>query len=113
MESAEVDEEAVADALEILDEIQVWRLAPRRWDQVSELLDQMASTIDRRDATAVLSAVADLQRNGPTRVQRIGVGAIAGIPESITDRCNALTRALVRLLRTDEPEAGRARKRPS
>jgi len=96
------DAETIDDALEKLQDLVLWQLAPQRWDQVDRILGRMAAAMAAGDEDEMREAVADLELSGPTRILRIGSASEDGIPEPVLERRNTLVYSLV------PREAGRA-----
>jgi CATRA-associated small protein len=90
----EWDAETVGDALDVLQDLVLWELAPQRWAQVEQILDRIAQALGARDAEDLRDAIADLELSGPVRVLRIGSAGVGGIPEPVLDRRNSLVHAL-------------------
>jgi hypothetical protein len=88
------DAETVDDALDVLQDLASWELAPQRWEQVARILERIAAAAAARDAEDLRGAVADLELSGPVRALRIGGAGASGIPEPVLDRRNTLVHAL-------------------
>ncbi|MFI7465118.1 CATRA system-associated protein [Nonomuraea sp. NPDC049646] len=86
--------EAVADALDVLDDLLEWRLASARWERVRDLLDALAAALRSHDPEAAQEAVAELELAGPVRVTRIGTKPLLPPSEDVRDRRNRLVHAL-------------------
>jgi hypothetical protein len=90
------DAETVGDALDVLQDLVLWELAPPRWAQVERILDRIATALAARDAEDLRDAIADLELSGPVRALLIGRDGMGGIPEPVLDRRNELVHALTR-----------------
>jgi hypothetical protein len=88
------DTETADHALDLLQELVLWELAPQRWAQVGEILDRITTALAAHDADDLREAVADLELNGPIRALRIGSAGAGGIPEPVLDRRNTLVYSL-------------------
>lgn len=83
-----------ADALELLDALAGWRLAPARWDRVAEVLAAAAEAAAGGDAAALDAAVGELELAGPVRITRIGATPTLPPPPAVRERANHLVHAL-------------------
>ncbi len=89
-----LDTEAIADALDVLDDLREWQLAPARWERVRDALDRLESALLSRDFEATWKAVAELELAGPVRVTRIGTNLLTSAPPEVRDRRNRLVHSL-------------------
>jgi len=96
--AAPLDREAIEELLDVLDDVQQWKLAPSRWERVDHILDTIVGAVAATDLATLLNAITELELAGPVRVLRIGAGEVVSIPESVRDRVNHL----VHTLRTGE-----------
>jgi hypothetical protein len=102
------DAESVDDALDVLQDLSSWELAPHRWEQVARILERIAAAAATHDGEDLRGAVADLELSGPVRALRIGGAGASGIPEPVLDRLNTLVHTLSQERPTGSaPEAGR------
>jgi hypothetical protein len=109
------DAETVDDALDVLQDLVLWELAPQRWEQVGEILERITAALAARDADDLREAVADLELSGPVRALRIGSASTGGIPEPVFDRRNTLVHSLSNeqsRRSATTPEGGRGDKPP-
>jgi len=90
------DDEVVEDALDVLKDVTVWELTRTRWEEVAQLLEQIADAHAAGRDDDLRAAVAALELSGPTRAFRIGGSDISGIPEPVLERRNWLVHALTR-----------------
>ncbi|TQS43153.1 CATRA system-associated protein [Cryptosporangium phraense] len=90
----QVDEETIDDALDVLEYLSEWRLAPQRWESVQAILDRMDIALRTADGPALRRAVAELELSGPVRANRIGTAEIITAPSRIVDRQNTLVHVL-------------------
>lgn len=89
-----IDDEDRADALDILGDVLVWRLAPSRWDQVLAVIGTLAAAVSAGDPAAFRQAGADLELLAPPRITRIGGTSKVPPPEDVRDRTNQLIHTL-------------------
>jgi len=85
----DLDAETVDDALDVLQDLVLWELAPRRWEQVGEILDRITAALAAHDADDLREALAHLELS-PVRALRIGSAGTTGIPQPVLDRRNTL-----------------------
>jgi hypothetical protein len=104
--SAKFDAEARADALDVLNDLLEWRLAPQRWERVEQIVDSLVEAIAAGDGDALREATAELELAGPVRITRIGSTPLLPAPERVRDRANHLVHSLGSASR--EPSAGPA-----
>jgi hypothetical protein len=90
----DLDDETVADALDVLEDLAEWQLAAPRWERVHGILDRLAGALGAGDTAGVRAAVADLELSGPVRALRIGTADTDGIPEPVLDRRNTMLHQL-------------------
>lgn len=90
------DAETVGDALDVLQDLVLWELAPERWAQVDQLVARIGVAFAAGDDDELREAVAALELSGPVRATRIGANQVSGIPEPVLDRRNTLVHELGR-----------------
>ncbi|MFI5958420.1 CATRA system-associated protein [Cryptosporangium sp. NPDC051539] len=109
-----LDDETIADALDVLGDVVEWQLAPQRWENVQAILDRLDEALRSADGPGLRRAVAELDLNGPVRANRIGTAEIVRAPEQVLDRQNTLVHALtVNKGQAEQPEVGDAGPIPS
>jgi hypothetical protein len=91
---SQLDPEAVVLALNRLNQLLLWRLAPGQWHPVEPIIDTMAGAVAAGDSDALRAGTADLEMVSPLRVTRIGSGPEVPAPERIRDRANHLVHLL-------------------
>jgi hypothetical protein len=91
---AQLDEEARADALDVLADLLRWQLVPKRWERVERIVDSAAQAVVAGDADALRDAIGELELAGPVRVTRIGATPLVPPPERVRDRANHLVHSL-------------------
>lgn len=97
-----LDAEATADALDVLEDLPEWELAPARWERVRDILDSLEAALRARDREAAQEAIADLELSGPVRVTRIGTKPTVPAPEEVRDRRNRLVHSIGGDARSDQ-----------
>lgn len=90
----DLDEEIIADAVDVLEDSAEWMLAEARWERVLSIIDRLSRALEALDAEAFQAAVADLELSGPVRALRIGTAETYGIPEPVLDRRNTMLNEL-------------------
>jgi hypothetical protein len=90
------DAETVQDAVDVLDDLVLWELAPQRWEQVDRILAWIDRALRARDGDDLRAAVAELELSGPVRILRIGGNQQTPVPPPVLDRRNALVHTLTR-----------------
>ncbi|MFI6504513.1 CATRA system-associated protein [Nonomuraea typhae] len=80
------------DALDLLAEVLVWRLAGDRWRAVERALDGLAAA--GGDTDAFREVLHDLELAGPARAVRIEDVAVLPVPEPVRERINQLVHTL-------------------
>jgi hypothetical protein len=105
------DTETVGDALDVVQDLELWKLPPDGWERVTAILDRVAAALATRDLDSLADAVADLELSAPDRVLRIGSRVERGIPEPVLERRNTLVHALTREHRAG-PEPGHGAEPP-
>ncbi|MEI5098340.1 hypothetical protein RB200_06315 [Streptomyces sp. PmtG] len=89
-----IDDEARDDAVDVLQELFGWELAPQRWERVDAIVGELARALACGDGEALREATADLESTGPVRITRIGATSLIPVPEPTRDRANHLVHAL-------------------
>jgi len=89
-----IDDEARDDAVNVLQDLIEWHLAPQRWERVDSIVGSLADALARGDGEALREATAELELTGPVRVTRIGTQSVIPVPERTRDRANHLVHAL-------------------
>lgn len=102
MDPSDLDAETVGDALDVLQDLVLWELAPERWEHVGVVLGHITTALAGREAEALRDAVADLELSGPVRALRIGSADEHGIPEPVLELRNTLVHRLTREQRRTE-----------
>lgn len=105
------DDETVEDAVEVLEDLVLWELAPQRWAHVAEVLGWIDVAWAAGDGEGLRRAVAALIVSGPVRMMRIGSKNATGIPQPVLDRRNKLVHSLT-TSRTPEPPEDDRDQRP-
>jgi hypothetical protein len=95
-----------AEALDVISDALVWRLADARWSAIEETLAAMDAALAANDAKALAAATIDLELAGPVRITRIGAVPVVPPPPAIRDRLNRLVYSLggTPAADQDEPE---------
>ncbi|WP_431917799.1 CATRA system-associated protein [Nonomuraea jabiensis] len=99
-----LDAEATADALDVLNDLPDWELAPARWERVHDILGAFETALHSRDSDAAQEAIADLELSGPVRATRIGTALLTSAPQEVRDRRNRLVHSLGGNVRLDQEE---------
>ncbi|MEV7994571.1 CATRA system-associated protein [Streptomyces sp. NPDC086077] len=79
--TALIDPEAAGAALRALRAVQEWRLPPEAWEEVGELLAELATAVDAGDTGTVDELTRELEISGGRRVTRIGAGPDGTAPQ--------------------------------
>ncbi|MBC7270235.1 MAG: hypothetical protein H5T76_16260 [Streptomyces sp.] len=77
-----------------------WRLLPEGWEEIAELLDELAVAVAAGDATAVDALTGELEEFSGSRVSRIEKGPDGKVPLPEPDR-----ERVVALVHTLAPDA--------
>jgi nucleoside phosphorylase len=93
-----LDPAAVADALEVLGDVPLWRLPVARWEPIAEILTAMAAA---RDTAALTAATYRLELSSPGRYTNLGSVPVVPPPRRVHLLHNHLEHALSAL--GDEP----------
>jgi hypothetical protein len=95
-----------AEALDVVSDIDQWRLADARWQAIDQVLAAMAAALETDDLEALAAATAELELAGPVRITRIGATPVVPPPPQVRDRLNLLVHALggTSAGERDEPE---------
>jgi hypothetical protein len=89
------DAEAVQDAVDVLQDVVLWDLAPARWVNVQRAMQRMHAAIESGDVDELRDATNDMENGGgPVRQVRIGTNMVTGVPPQILERRNELVHAL-------------------
>jgi CATRA-Associated Small Protein len=91
---SDIDEEARAEALDILTEIPGWRMPEPRWDHVAGLVDTIGTALATGDADMLRTATIDLELASPFRVTRMNPAERQPPPQKVQDRVNHLIHSL-------------------
>src|SRR5262245_16488234 len=103
------DAEARADAVKVLRDLVVWRLAGPQWERVGRLLDQLGTAVAAGDLDAVRDATATLESNAPERIRKIGTTqGDEPAPEPVRERASHLVHVLTGTGPGQDAERGRA-----
>jgi hypothetical protein len=87
----------LTNALEILREVDGWRLSPERWEAILPILEAIAVADRANDAAALRQASIDLALAGSTRFKRVGAETRHTPPPPVVrERVNHLVHALER-----------------
>jgi hypothetical protein len=105
------DDEIIQDAVDVLQDLVLWEMSPRRWERVEEILRLIETALAARDTDALREAVSELEINGPPRILRIGSKEETKIPPPVFERRNTLVHTLTSEHR-DPPEDGHDGRRP-
>lgn len=92
--SSPLDEDLRAEAHDVLQDVEHWRLTGPRWATVRGVLDAMRAAYDAGDAEALRAAVYDLELSGPVRANSLNGPEVGGPPELVYDRANHLVHDL-------------------
>jgi CATRA-Associated Small Protein len=90
----EFEAELIADAMDVVREVESWRLAEVRWERVREILGSLAAALAARDLPALRDATTDLELIGPVRLTRIGATPVVAPPPKVRERVNHLVYTL-------------------
>jgi hypothetical protein len=90
----EIRAETVATALDVLGDLDAWRLSEPRWARVEEILEALTAAVAAADLDGVRQATADLEVIGPVRITRIGAVPVVPPPRRVRDRTNHLVHLL-------------------
>jgi hypothetical protein len=99
-----VEDDIRNDALDVLREAVLWRLAGDRWSAVDRALDALAAALAANEADAFRDGVHDLELAGPTRAVRIEDTSVLPAPVSVRVRINELVHTLEGSRRSDEQD---------
>lgn len=91
-----IDDEARDDAVNVLQDLVEWHLAPQRWERVDSIVGSLVDALARGDGEALREATAELELTGPVRITRIGTQSVIPVPERTRDRANHLVHTLGR-----------------
>jgi hypothetical protein len=94
------------DALNLLEDLSNWELAPPRWEEVRKILDIALQAADDGDLPALERAMIDLESSGPVMITRIGTTPSVPPPSSVRERVNRLKHTLSRTTREAEGATG-------
>lgn len=94
-----IDRETVTGALELLEDLSVWELAPQRRESVLGIsvlgiLDRIAEACQEGDLSRLRRAIAELELSGLVRALRIGTTTPTKAPQPVLDRCTTLLHEL-------------------
>lgn len=91
----DIDDEAKAEALDILTEIPSWRMPEPRWDHVAELVDAIGTALTTGDPDMLRTARNFLELASPFRVTRMNPAAVrVSPPQKVQERINHLIHSL-------------------
>lgn len=90
-----MDQESVADALDVLEAVATWELAEERWIRVTDALAGFARAVRDSDVTALRAAIVDLELASPVRVTRIGARPTVPPPAPVLEARNTLVHILL------------------
>jgi hypothetical protein len=93
------------EALDLLKEVLVWRLADDRWRAVCRALDDLAVALAGNEADAFREVLYDLELAGPIRAVRIEDTSVLPAPEPVRERINQLVHTLEGSRRSGEHDA--------
>lgn len=82
------------EALEILQDVLIWRTRPDAWKEISRIVEAMAEAVSSDDPDALAARTGDLELSSPLRVIRIGDTDGDPAPEHLRERVNHLIHAL-------------------
>lgn len=99
-----IDDEARNDAVDVLQDLIEWELAPQRWERVASIVGSLADALAQGDGDALREATAELELTGPVRITRIGAKSLVPVPEQTRDRANHLVHALGRQPKQQQKE---------
>jgi len=83
-------------ALQKLQDLVLWRMAPERWDHVDRILRRMDAAMAAGDEDEMREAVRELGLSGPPRILRIGTSGEDGVSETVLERRDTLVHSLTR-----------------
>lgn len=92
--NGELDDGLRADVLDVLRDVEVWRMTGQRWVLIRTALDRLAAAVVRGDSGSVRDAVADLELLGPVRATRVGSEPSTPAPEPVREEINELVHTL-------------------
>jgi hypothetical protein len=100
------------DAVDVLRDVQVWRLTSGRWQVVAQAVDSVAAALVAGDTVAFREALCDVELAGPVRATRVENAETLPASESVRERVNELIHTLdgrpVDPRDTDDAAAGAA-----
>lgn len=99
------DVDARAEALDVLFDVQQWRLADARWQAIGQVLIAMEAALRADDAESLAVATADLELAGPLRVTRIGATPVVPPTPQVLDVLNRLVHSLGGITAGQQQEA--------
>ncbi|CCH32128.1 CATRA system-associated protein [Actinosynnema sp. NPDC047251] len=83
-----MDQQSVADALDVLDDLIKWQLTARRWERVAELLDELGAAGRAGDDVRLREVVGALELVSPIRATPIGTEPTTPVPPVVLERRN-------------------------
>jgi hypothetical protein len=83
-------DDALAEALDLVENIDEWLLPRARWTDVADLIAALSTAADVKDMASIRSATAELRLLSPLRVKMIGEEPVEPPPPPVRDRLNIL-----------------------
>ena len=99
-----MDQEVVADALDVLGDVPLWRMPAGQWERIVAVVEAMSQAAADRDAAGLAHATADLEMLGPVRATPLGSAPKVPPPPRLHPLRNHLVRALSEIESTPWPE---------
>lgn len=87
-------QQVLQDAVQVLEDLQLWELAPARWEGIAGILEALATEVAAGDLGNLAEATAQLELAGPVRITRIGAVPTEPPPPRVRERINQLIHSL-------------------
>ncbi|MEV6644255.1 CATRA system-associated protein [Amycolatopsis sp. NPDC051371] len=87
-------EDAIAEALDLLEELDEWLLPQARWIDVGDLIVTLSTAVEGGDIAGIRNATGGLRQISPVRVKRLGEEPTEPPPPPVRDRLNILVHRL-------------------
>ncbi|WP_066375806.1 CATRA system-associated protein [Herbidospora mongoliensis] len=84
--------DALDDLLDLVTDIDQWRVTPEHWETIGGLLELAAASLT--EPAALRPLLEELENAGQDRITRIGASPIVPPPPPVRDRLNQLVHAL-------------------
>lgn len=89
-----MEDDVREDALDVLQDVLVWRLTGSRWRAVEQALEMMAGALTVGDSAVFRAAIYDLELAGPVRAVRVEDASTLPVPQRVWERINELVHTL-------------------